>query len=175
MTGVLADASSNMALVVTAFGSLGLAGTIVAVVTLGSTRRKAKAGADEAEASAERADIEIGDLRQKLTTQVLESVNSELARYREQVAEERTRAAGAVQGQAVAQAALAKVQLELAQALEQASRERHDMRNEMAALGAENARLKIQVSDLRIEVDSLRAQLDTERHGRRRTDPPEDH
>lgn len=166
---------SNFFQVASALGSLGFVGAIVAFVTLGSTKRKASADADKV-------GVEVEGLRQQLTKQVLADVDKQLGRMREMVNEERTRAATAAQGQADAQAELAKAQLVLAETLEQASKERHALRNELAALGAENATLKIQMTELRSkhiaevaqlrrEIESLRAQQDTSHHGRRRDDP----
>jgi chromosome segregation ATPase len=178
---LLAQEPANILTYLSTAVSLLLGGALIRLVTLRSTARSAAAKATVDEANIERADVEIDELRQKLTTQVLESVNAELGRYREQVAEERSRAAAAIQGQAFAQSELARVQLQLAEALEQASKERHALRNEIAALGARNAALELEmaemkarhsreVRELRAELESLRAAQDSDRHGRRRND-----
>lgn len=158
---VLGD--STVVQIVSAVGSLGFVGGLVAFVTLGSTKRKASSEADKA-------DVEVDELRQRLTRQVLEDVEGQLAQYRERIAEERSRAAAAAQGQAEAQAELARAQRVLAETLEQASKERHELLGQLGEIKLENALLRRKVGELESEIASLRAQLDSDHHGRRRSD-----
>lgn len=145
----------------------------LALVTAKYYVRRQKAEADQAEVTVDLTELEITGLRQRLTSEVLADARAELGQYRERVAEERTRAAEAVQGQAEAQARLAAVQVQLAEALETASKERHELRGEIAVLATKNLNLTHEVEELREEIKSLRAQLDAERYGRRDTDGPE--
>jgi chromosome segregation ATPase len=162
--GVLLLADSNIALAFSALASLIGVGGLVALVTIGSTRRKAASQADLS-------DLEVDGLQQTLIKAVRENIDTELGRMRELVNEARTREASAIQGQAEAQLKLADAQRVLAEALEQASKERHDMRGTIGELQLENGLLRRKVEELERALASLRAELDAERHGRRRDDP----
>jgi chromosome segregation ATPase len=108
--------------------------------------------------------------------ELLSAADSQIGELRAQLSVARDDALAARTKEAEANIEVAKVRAQLAEAQQQASEERHALRNdfqaELIAKDLQIQDLQRQVGDLVLALESLKARMDPRNDGRRASDPP---